>query len=196
MYSLSSLLFICNPWQLWHAEFTSGTWCTSPLLGLSQKETIALLFPMPSCPRMNFSGLRLAKYKFWKHKEQIVIDKLFVFKLFMWLFSNNTKLPLSLKNRKNFLTHQVFKSTQYDGWANAWILAWYKESAVKNSFPSHICCSVCHHEWNLGRILRGIKECLKTYSRHNSSSWEIKSIKKGVRTHGYLACKREVSRKL
>lgn len=167
-----------------------------PPYSVCPRKTIALLFPMPSCPRMNFRGLWLAKYKFWKHKEQIVIDKLFVFKLFMWLFSNNTKLSLSLKNRKNFLTHQVFKSTQYDGWANAWILAWYKASAVKNSFSSHICCSVCHHEWYLGRRLRGIKECLKIYSGNNSSSWEIKSIMKGKRTHGYLACKREVSRKL
>lgn len=139
-------------------------------LGLSQKETIAPPFPMPSCPQMNFSGLWLAKYKSWKHKEQIVIDKPFVFKLFMWLFSNNTKLSLSLKNRKNFLTHQVFKSTQYDGWANAWILAWYKGSVVKNSFSSHICYSVCHHERYLGKRLRGIKECLKIYSGNNSSS--------------------------
>ena len=165
-------------------------------LGLSQKETIAPLFPMPSCLQMTFSGLWLAKFKSWKYKEQIVIDKLFVFKLFMWLFSNDTKLSLSPKNRKNFLTHQVFKSTQYDGWPNAWILAWHKGSAVKNPFSSHICCSVCHHEGYLGKRLRGIKECLKIYSGNNSSSWKIKSINKSIRTCGFLAYKREVSRVL
>lgn len=99
---------------------------TDPL-DLFRKETIVPLFPMPSCPQMNFSGLWLAKYKSWKHKEQTVIDKPFVFKLFMWLFSNNTKLSLSLKNRKYFLTHQVFKSAQHDGWAHAWMRPRTKE---------------------------------------------------------------------
>lgn len=117
-----------------YSSLSAGLW-VSP-----RKKLLHHSFPCPSCPLMNFSGLCSAKYKFWKHKEQIVIDKPFVFKLFMWLFRNNTKLSLFLKYRKNLLTHQVFKSTQYDGWANAWILAGYKGIAVKNSFSSHICC--------------------------------------------------------
>ena len=157
-------------------------------LGLSQKETIAPLFPMPSCLQMTFSGLWLTKFKSWKYKEQIVIDKLFVFKLFMWLFSNDTKLSLSPKNRKNFLTHQVFKSTQYDGWPNAWILAWHKGSAVKNPFSSHLCCSVCHHEGYLGKRLRGIKECLKgdpwVAQRFGACLWpRARSWRPGIESH-------------
>ena len=148
------LLWISLPRMLY--PFLSA----SPLV-CPGKKLLHYSFPCPPGPRMNFSGLRLTKYKFWKHKEQIVIDKPFVFKLFMCLFSNNTKLALSLKNRENLLTHQVFKSTQYDGWAKAWILAWYQGRALKNSFSSHIRCYICHHKQCWGQRLRRIKKMFK-----------------------------------
>lgn len=118
------------PWVCFSSNLTQNNflfwthflgWCAHPHLlnfwdwpfkSKTRKSPLFRLFPMPSFPQMNFGRLWQTKHKFPSHKGQIVMEKLFVFMLFMWLLSNSTKLSLSFENRKNLLTHRVFKSAE------------------------------------------------------------------------------------